>query len=717
MTLKDEVKNCISNIFRTETLMVMTRRQAAAQGQAPPAIYPLKGEHRLPENVVVEQPEDEGEDLILPNPVPLAPQQNALPVGQAPAPPADANLPAPPQAFVPFRPVQEPVRQPALPIQFPNPEMQRVQALPKDTVNIQHMINPLPIQINFTGKLPDQPLRFTETHPMQFPENMSNKQYPVDLDEDDIDLLRTRLPTQQELNSLIHALRSTVIHNYKLPIQLTEFVNMYKASPYFKHLYKYIDTGYSPYTGADDKRFRKEAEQYVISKRLMFKIVYKKSIKQPKLVLCVPEKAIPTLLYQYHDTVLACHQGITNTLLTLREKYFFPYMFDYIYEYISTCHRCQQSKEPNLEQAQNRFIKVPVGYKPFERMSMDIKTMPKNSLQQEYLLLCVCEVTLFTMAFALNNRKATHVLDVLYNRLFTLFGPPHVIITDKESAFTSQIADILFKRLNIQPYFVNPQNKGSNRTERYIQIIGNMMVKMLEGTGREWHKFVSACQYAMNTFVSRPTGYSPYEMVFITEPPTFHDFAVNLETYNLEKPAREFMIAQKEKFQQLRKWVAELQLREQQERKERDKHRSPVFFNKGDWVMYKRKHKSELKTGTRKFVRPWIGPARVQTVLDSDNYLISDWSGLVPPTVFNYKELKPYSFRIIDAQGQWITITNDEDLQRYGITHLMLGSSRPDRVQTDASQNDGLRKSIDQDHPSRECSHSIPSTKNNLHTE
>ena len=242
------------------------------------------------------------------------------------------------------------------------------------------------------------------------------------------------------------------------------------------------------------------------------------------------------------------------------------------------------------------------------------------------------------------------------------------------------------------------------------------MVKMLEGTGREWHKFVSACQYAMNTFVSRPTGYSPYEMVFITEPPTFHDFAVNLETYNLEKPAREFMIAQKEKFQQLRKWVAELQLREQQERKERDKHRSPVFFNKGDWVMYKRKHKSELKTGTRKFVRPWIGPARVQTVLDSDNYLISDWSGLVPPTVFNYKELKPYSFRIIDAQGQWITITNDEDLQRYGITHLMLGGSRPDRVQTNASQNDGLRKSIDQDHPSGGCSHSIPSTKNNLHT-
>ena len=42
---------------------------------------------------------------------------------------------------------------------------------------------------------------------------------------------------------------------------------------------------------------------------------------------------------------------------------------------------------------------------------------------------------------------------------------------------------------------------------------------ILQIKGKEWPLFVTSCCFAMNTFVSTTTGFSPYELVFLKKPP------------------------------------------------------------------------------------------------------------------------------------------------------------------------------------------------------
>ena len=45
---------------------------------------------------------------------------------------------------------------------------------------------------------------------------------------------------------------------------------------------------------------------------------------------------------------------------------------------------------------------------------------------------------------------------------------------------------------------------------------------------------------------------------------------------------------------------------------------------------------SVLQSPSKKFNRNWIGPVRIQTVLDNTHYLCSDWSGRLIPKKIPY---------------------------------------------------------------------------------
>ena len=81
-----------------------------------------------------------------------------------------------------------------------------------------------------------------------------------------------------------------------------------------------------------------------------------------------------------------------------------------------------------------------------------------------------------------------------------------------------------FHALNISPYYISPMNHGSNRSERYIRTLNEMLCKYLQETGNNWPLFVAPLCYAMNTQISLVTGFSPYEMIFHVKPPDLMNF-------------------------------------------------------------------------------------------------------------------------------------------------------------------------------------------------
>ena len=64
----------------------------------------------------------------------------------------------------------------------------------------------------------------------------------------------------------------------------------------------------------------------------------------------------------------------------------------------------------------------------------------------------------------------------------------------------------------------------ANRAERYIRTLNDIICKNLTGIGDKWPLFVLPSCWAMNTQVSKVTGFSPFEMVYHTEPPDLCNF-------------------------------------------------------------------------------------------------------------------------------------------------------------------------------------------------
>ena len=95
--------------------------------------------------------------------------------------------------------------------------------------------------------------------------------------------------------------------------------------------------------------------------------------------------------HQYHDSLLAGHQGVTRMYLTLKEKCYANNLFNSIRKYVQSCHTChtKSAKEPGYKAYHTR---IPYDFRPMSRISADIKWMPLSNQGFNYILFATCEI-------------------------------------------------------------------------------------------------------------------------------------------------------------------------------------------------------------------------------------------------------------------------------------------------------------------------------------
>jgi hypothetical protein len=299
-----------------------------------------------------------------------------------------------------------------------------------------------------------------------------------------------------------------------------------------------------------------------------------------------------------------------------------------------------------------------------ERMSMDIKSMPKSVHSGSDLLVMTCEITNWCVATPLTEVTAVWTFREVFARICCVFGTPKVIISDQGSNFTADFIRLMYSKLGIKPYVVSPSNHGANRTERYIRTLNDRIRSYLIDNGSDWPYFVPPCLYAMNTFVSPVTGFSPYEMVFIRKPPPISMFEIDTEVVRVA-PAQYLERLKKEK-KMLQVMIMENRLRQQKLQKRREEIKSVEYPTLGvnDLVMMKRPGIAALRTDRKNVSREWVGPLKIQTVLGPNKYLVADLYGYIQPTVLARNELKPYYYRDLSSSDVIRVITDTKDLIR-----------------------------------------------------
>ena len=207
------------------------------------------------------------------------------------------------------------------------------------------------------------------------------------------------------------------------------------------------------------------------------------------------------------------------------------------------------------------------------------------------------------------------------------------MICDEGPAFTSDLMQMYFHAMNVKPYYISPMNHGSNRAERYIRTLNYIICSNLTGIGDKWPLFVLPSCWAMNTQVSKVTGFSPFEMVYHTEPPDLFNFNYKLGKTGINVRTDQYMeimfkrkammdqiIIDKKTYEKNTQWIREMR-----------KYPDHETFTVGDLVLVYHPLGSVLNSPSRKLNRNWVGPLRIQTVLDNTHYLCSDWSGMLVP--------------------------------------------------------------------------------------
>ena len=167
-------------------------------------------------------------------------------------------------------------------------------------------------------------------------------------------IFRKHLPRQLEINKFLESLKRKVIHDYDIPISNKESSAEYEKSPFFMDIYKYITKGHIPSSikGQALRKLKTECEGYLVIDDVLFRIrISKDKNLEPSLLLIISKSYVPTILYQYHDSLLVGHQGVTRRYLTIKEKFYVNNLFNSIRKYVQSCHIChtRSAEEPGYK--------------------------------------------------------------------------------------------------------------------------------------------------------------------------------------------------------------------------------------------------------------------------------------------------------------------------------------------------------------------------------
>ncbi|GFW81669.1 hypothetical protein TNCV_2883431 [Trichonephila clavipes] len=156
-----------------------------------------------------------------------------------------------------------------------------------------------------------------------------------------------------------------------------------REDPDLGHIYRYLenrDDGSVNATVCDGW-----SQDFKLIDGLLFYTKYSTILGE--LRVYIPQSLREAIMQEFHDLPLAGHLGKRKTYLKLRYTCYFPYMrkYEYIFEYVSTCGRCQKFNYKN-ELPVGRLIPIVSNYRN-EIVTLDLLSPYPASRPERYRLL------------------------------------------------------------------------------------------------------------------------------------------------------------------------------------------------------------------------------------------------------------------------------------------------------------------------------------------
>ena len=360
--------------------------------------------------------------------------------------------------------------------------------------------------------------------------------------------------------------------------------------------------------------------------------------------LCVPElpEIRKTLLREIHSAPTAGHPGFEKTYELAYRSFFWKHLYKDVKELVSSCDMCQRVK-PLRQLPQGLLHPLDIPTRNWEHVGMDFITqLPRTGKGHDSVFVVVDKLSKYIRLIPTTTTITAPATAALFiNEVYKFFGMPSVIISDRDSKFTSLFWQSFFKTLGTSLAMSTSSHQETNgQTERVNSVVEAMLRAYINHRQTDWDEHLALVEFAINNSRQASTGHSPFFLNFGRHPATP---AALLSGATSPVHSVEQLLTT---LSSTNKLVRDNLLRAQQKQAaDSDKHRRDVVFSVGDQVLV---NASMLKTDfqadrpAEKLAHKWVGPYRVTAVARTTVTIDLPASSRVHP-VLHVSEVKHYN--------------------------------------------------------------------------
>ena len=307
----------------------------------------------------------------------------------------------------------------------------------------------------------------------------------------------------------------------KLNMTPESIYNCQKTDPDLQPILDYFEKGQLPKQQKLARRVLLQHSDFTVLDGMLFHNRLARSVRtksQRQYQLVIPKSMIKFVLELCHDSPLAGHGGIQDTVERIREHFFFTNLVSIVGDYVRSCHQCQ-SRKLTTAHFKNRITSYPTPKEPFSVWEIDLYgPLPTSQRANTYLFTAVDMFSKFLFARPLPNKDAISVSEILFE-IFSTYGVCDTLISDQGSEFIAKVTTHLCSLLGISqqftPSFVH-HCLGSY--ERIHRTLAEKLTPYLTSQCNTWDSIVSAIVFSINNAVNSSTKYSPFEIVYSMRP-------------------------------------------------------------------------------------------------------------------------------------------------------------------------------------------------------
>ncbi|EFA85602.1 hypothetical protein PPL_01385 [Heterostelium album PN500] len=242
---------------------------------------------------------------------------------------------------------------------------------------------------------------------------------------------------------------------------------------------------------------------------------------EDKIVIPQVRSIIKRILFIYHDSLLAGHHGIEQTLELISRHFIWEGIAKDVTNYVKACHTCNKATDAR-GQSIGKLQPLIVPTKCFESISMDfiplIDTEYKG-IKYNKVWVIVDRLSKMVRLIPVHSTYTSKDLaEIFMKEIFKHHGMPVEIVSDRDSKFTSKFWKDLMDILNCEIRTTTTENQQANgQVESIIRYLGNLFRKAIIATYNEenhdeWITLVDTIEFCVNNSIHHGCEYSPFKI-------------------------------------------------------------------------------------------------------------------------------------------------------------------------------------------------------------